>query len=141
MCIRDSYGAVLLPDGRIFCIPQYSLVARIYDPVTNTLITPAGTYPGGSEIYSSGCLLPDGRVFCGVDGASVARIYDPATNTLTTPNGSYPGTVNAMAGALLLKDGSVFCTPGNTTVARIHKIYNNANFSLAALTGPYLNKY
>lgn len=49
--------------------------ARIYNPVTDTLTTPAGTYPG-DYAYVGGVLLPDGRVFCVPRNATTARIYD-----------------------------------------------------------------
>ena len=47
----------------MFCVPISSTSARIYDPVTDTLTTPSGTYPG-SNAFFGGVLLPDGRVFC-----------------------------------------------------------------------------
>ena len=49
-------GGVLLPDGRVFCVPSYSTTARIYDPATSTLTTPSGTYPG-SGAFAGGVLL------------------------------------------------------------------------------------
>jgi hypothetical protein len=67
-------GGVLLPDGRVFCVPQAATSARIYDPVTDTLTTPSGTYPG-DYAYCGGVLLPDGRVFCVPFYATTARIY------------------------------------------------------------------
>ena len=111
-------GGVLLPDGRVFCVPYIAKTARIYDPATNTLTTPAGAYPG-SGAYIGGVLLPDGRVFCVPHNATTARIYDPATDTLTTPAGTYPGNY-AYAGGVLLPDGRVFCVPFNATTARIY---------------------
>ena len=66
-------GGVLLPDGRVFCVPYTSTSARIYDPVTDTLTTPAGTYPG-SVAFRGGVLLPDGRVFCVPCYSTSARI-------------------------------------------------------------------
>jgi len=68
------YGGVLLPDGRVFCVPYNATTARIYDPVTDTLTTPTGTYPGSSA-YVGGVLLPDGRVFCVPYNATSSRIY------------------------------------------------------------------
>jgi len=68
------YGGVLLPDGRVFCVPFNSTSARIYDPATNTVTTPAGTYPGG-EAFVGGALLPDGRVFCVPYNSTNARIF------------------------------------------------------------------
>jgi len=85
------YGGVLLPDGRVFCVPYDATSARIYDPVTDTLSTPAGTYPGG-DAYVGGVLLPDGRVFCVPYNATSARIYGAevstaplSTNLVTSP--------------------------------------------------------
>jgi len=63
-----------LPDGRVFCVPRNSTTARIYDPVTDTLITPSGTYPG-SGAFNGGVLLPDGRVFMVPHNSTTARIY------------------------------------------------------------------
>jgi hypothetical protein len=100
------FGGVLLPDGRVFCVPASATTARIYDPVTDTLSTPTGTYPGGGA-YFGGVLLPDGRVFCAPYNATSARIYDPVTDTLSTPTGTYPGSF-AYIGGVLLPDGRVF---------------------------------
>ena len=77
--IYAYFGGVLLPDGRVFCVPYNATSARIYDPVTNTLTTPPGTYPGSSA-YAGGVLLPDGRVFCDPRNATSARIYGGISN-------------------------------------------------------------
>jgi hypothetical protein len=66
-------GGVLLPDGRVFCVPNNSTTARIYDPVTDTVITPPGTYPG-TMAFIGGVLLPDGRVFCVPYNATTAVV-------------------------------------------------------------------
>ena len=135
-------GGVLLPDGRVFCVPINSTSARIYDPVTNTLTTPTGTYPG-SGAFAGGVLLPDGRVFCVPHSSTSARIYDPATNTLTTPTGTYPGNF-AFVGGVLLPDGRVFCVPHSSTSARIYSgDFSSAsfNFDPTTLLSSYLNKY
>jgi len=115
----DAYvGGVLLPDGRVFCVPRSATSARIYNPTTDTLTTPTGEYPG-SRAYFGGVLLPDGRVFCVPRNATSARIYDPTTDTLTTPTGTYPGG-DAYVGGVLLPDGRVFCVPLLATSARIY---------------------
>lgn len=77
--INAYAGGVLLPDGRVFCVPHSATTARIYDPVTDTLSTPTGTYPG-SIAYIGGVLLPDGRVFCVPFNATTARIYGANCN-------------------------------------------------------------
>ena len=78
-------GGVLLPDGRVFCVPFSATTARIYNPTTDTLTTPTGTYPGSSA-YVGGVLLPDGRVFCVPSNATTARVYGGALAT-RLPNG------------------------------------------------------
>jgi hypothetical protein len=138
------YGGVLLPDGRVFCVPYNSTTARIYNPVTDTLTTPSGTYPGGGA-FEGGVLLPDGRVFCVPLISTTARIYDPVTDTLTTPSGTYPGSVS-FYGGVLLPDGRVFCVPYNSTTARIlsgnfSRNINEFQYPKEILLSPFLNKF
>jgi hypothetical protein len=58
----------------VFCVPYNSTTARIYDPATDVLITPSGTYPG-SGVFYGGVLLPNGGVFCVPRYSTTARIY------------------------------------------------------------------
>jgi hypothetical protein len=125
-------GGVLLPDGRVFCVPNSSSTARIYNPVTSTVTIPSGSYPAFAS-FIGGVLLPDGRVFCVPRYSTTARIYDPVTDTTTTPSGSYPGSA-AFTGGVLLPDGRVFCVPENSTTARI---YNPITDTLITPSGTY----
>ena len=77
-------GGVLLPDGRVFCVPYNSTTARIYNPTTDTLSTPTGAYLGGGG-FVGGVLLPDGRVFCVPVNSATARVYDATVNTAPPP--------------------------------------------------------
>ena len=61
---EQGVGGVLLPDGRVFCIPQNSTTAMLVVPATDTLTTPTGTCPEGGNNFFGGVLLPNGRVFC-----------------------------------------------------------------------------
>jgi len=126
------YGGVLLPDGRVFCVPYNGTTARIYDPATNTLSTPAGSYAGGAA-FADGCLLKDGRVFLFTYNSTTARIYDPVTNTLSTPAGTYPGGAAFHTG-VLLPDGRVFCVPLSSTTGRI---YDPVTDTLSTPAGTY----
>jgi hypothetical protein len=126
------YDGVLLPDGRVFCVPHSSTSARIYNPSTDTLSTPSGVYPG-SGAFAGGVLLPDGRVFCVPHSSTSARIYDPSTDTFSTPNGLYPGS-GAFVGGVLLPDGRVFCVSNNSTSARI---YDPSTNTLSTPNGTY----
>jgi hypothetical protein len=126
-----------LPDGRVFCVPHNSTTARIYNPITDVLTTPSGTYPGGS-LYG-GVLLPDGRVFCVPHNSTTARIYNPITDVLTTPSGTYPGG-SAFVGGVLLPDGRVFCVPFNSTTARIYGLPLSNNLPIGRTHSAFDNK-
>jgi hypothetical protein len=132
-------GGTLLHDGRVFCVPFSSTSARIYDPITDTLITPSGTYPG-SIAFVGGVLLPDGRVFCVPRSSTTARIYDPFNNTLSTPSGTYPGS-DAFMGGVLLPDGRVFCVPRNSTNVILATSASTNKFPIQVLLGPTYNKF
>jgi hypothetical protein len=67
-------GGVLLPNGKVFCVPHNSITARIYDPISDILSTPTGTYPGGGAFFG-GVLLPNGKVFCVPFGTTASRTY------------------------------------------------------------------
>lgn len=125
-------GGILLPNGKVFCIPANSTTARIYDPATNTLSIPAGTYPGSDAFYG-GVLLSNGKVVLIPKTATKAYIYDYNTDTLTTSAPDFPGS-NAFLGGCYLSDGTIYCSPYNSTVA---KIYDPINDTLTTANGSY----
>ena len=104
---------ILMMDGRVYCVPYVRTEARIYDPVADTVSTPAGTFSGTTE-YAGAVLLPSGKVFLVPFNATQARIYDPVTNAMAIPTGSYGGSAN-FYGGVLLPNGKVFCLPYNST--------------------------
>jgi len=115
----NSYvGGVLLPDGRVFCVPAGATVARVYDPRTNTLSVLSPAYPGGFAFFG-GCLLPDGRVFCSPFLNTAGRIHDVVKDTIfaTTTISGGGGTTESCA---LLPDGRVFLAPFSSTTFRIY---------------------
>lgn len=126
-------GAVLLLDGRVFCVPANSTVARIYDPVKDILSTPSGTY-GGSFDHLGGVLLPDGRVYCIPQNTTIARIYNPATDTLSTPGGTFPAGSAKYGGGVVLSDGRIFIIPRTVSTARI---YDPVTDTLTTPNGTY----
>lgn len=111
-------GAVLLPDGRVFCPPYTGTTARLVDPRTNVVTTPAVTFPSNNA-FEKGILLPNGRVFLVPRFSTFALIFDPATETVTTPTGVFPGA-NAYIGAVLLPDGRVYMVPYAATSALLY---------------------
>jgi len=103
----------LLDDGRVFCVNQ-SGSARIYNPSTNTVSTPGGTFPNSVGT----CLLPDGRVFCGNTSGATAAIYNPVTNTTTTT----AAVLQSSRGCVTLMDGRVLVSPYSSGTS--YKVYN-----------------
>jgi hypothetical protein len=78
-------NGVLLPDGRVFCVPgELWQSNRVYDPVTDTTtslqnVAYTRSIQGGP---SPGILMPDGRVFCvGLTG-TYYFIFDPVNDSL-----------------------------------------------------------
>lgn len=116
---NNLYGGILMQDGRVFLVPSNNNTsARIYDPTTNTVTTPAPVFDvSGAFRFLGGCLLPDGRVFLTPYNATSAYIYNPTSDTATSVAG-FPGSA-AFATCTLLPDGRVFLVPYNSTTARI----------------------
>ena len=113
-------GAVLLPNGNVFCYSATAgLAARIYNPFTNTLTTAGGTYDIG---FNDATLMADGRVFLTPYSLSnSARIYDPNTNTLTTPNVSLPSAISWRS--TILSDGRIVLVSNGSPNAYIRIYY------------------
>lgn len=111
-------GAVLLPDGRVFCPPYSGTTARLVDPRTNVVTTPTASFPSGGA-FQGGILLPNGKVFLAPRNSTYAMLFDPATETVTTSAAVFPGA-NAYQGAVLLPDGKVYMTPYASTSALLY---------------------
>lgn len=133
-------GGVLLPDGRVFCIPRDASNGKIYDPMTDTQFTTALT-SDTSYAFSGGVLLPDGRVFCVPYNAFGAKIYDPVTDTQFTT--TLTGGNFAFFGGVLLPDGRVFCVPTNASNGKIldGTFATAGGLPLDVALSPYLNKF
>jgi hypothetical protein len=135
---------VLLHDGRIFLVPNYSTQAWIYNPTTDTVQIASGAYPGG-DAYRGGVLMSDGRVFMIPFNTTQPAIYDPITDTKTVTN---LFSVNGYVSGVLLPDGRVFCNPVNQTQARIiiapssrASAQNPYQFSMQLLLSGHLSHY
>jgi hypothetical protein len=134
-------GGVVLADGRVYCIPYYTTTvssrnrARIYNPATDTLTTPAGVFDNG--YYAGGVRLEDGRVYIiPRNTVATAYLYDPTADTLTAASGVFPTANYSFCGGVLLSDRRVFCVPDNSATARI---YDPATDTLSIPGGDYFN--
>ena len=115
---QTMYQGVLLPDGRVYFVPLFG-TAKIYDPSSNTVTIPAGTFGSTGVQFAAGVLLFDGRVFLAPRASTTAYLYDPLSNAVTAASGTYPGG-DANAGAVVMRDGRVFMAPFAGAFARIY---------------------
>lgn len=105
----DGYatvGGVLLPDGRVLCVPGAATTARIFDPATDSFTVSAAVWPWtqpGEYHLSGGVLLPDGRVFLAPRVVPYGYIYDPVADVVERT----AALTRTSAGPLLLPDGTV----------------------------------
>lgn len=72
-------SGVLLPDGRIMCVPFLATRYAIYDPILQTL-TPFGPTISATDTFGSGIVLPDGRVCLIAYEASQSVIISASNN-------------------------------------------------------------
>ena len=108
---------ILLKDGRVFLPPVNSTTARIYNPSTNAITVPGGSF--GGQSYVGACLLPDGRVFVNPHILPQAAIWDSATETVTN-SGSWSGTTSQGGRvAIVLPSGKIFTIPSSGGYAHI----------------------
>jgi hypothetical protein len=129
------YGGVLLPDGRVFCVPTQSANAIIYNPADNTVFYTSLSVNSSPEHYLGGVLLKDGRVFVVPYNASNAVIYNPKTDVVSPA--SLPGGSGAYSGGVLLPDGRVFLVPYGASNARIYDPNTNSSTPVTSVTSGY----
>jgi hypothetical protein len=124
-----SQGVILMADGRVYSIAYSINTSRIYDPITNTVLTPGGNFDTNN--YLGGVCLDNGQLLIIPSSPSATarmRLYNPTTNTISDVNplnGSLPTGINLFFGGIKLKDGKVFLIPLNSTTARIYNPITN----------------
>lgn len=138
-------GTVLMADGRVFCVPSGSTIARIYNPFNDTLITPSGTYSNNTQAYAGGKLLCDGRILCVPQNSNCIVLYDPARDVTTTPviiPDWGESVVKRGDGAALLPNGKVFiqCYDPGTSHGIFHYAVNKP-YSMNFVTSPLNNGF
>jgi hypothetical protein len=122
-------GAILVPDGRIICIPDTdsSNVGVFYtsNNVYSNIIT--GVSAGGG-----GCLLPDGRVAMSPYFGTTWPVFNPVTNTITN-YGTVPAS-SFLMGTILGADGNAYSMGVNGTLGIFNPKTNTATTYPTGLT-------
>ena len=117
--ITATSGALLLPDGRVFCLPCHTSAA-IYDPAADSLFVSSAAvgYDGISSRYFGAVLLANGDEIALVpQNTSALAIYNWRRDTVRT----VAGTATGHLGGQLMPDGSVLLVPSNSTAARVYR--------------------
>jgi hypothetical protein len=100
-------GAVLAPNGRIYCLPWVATSNVIeIDTSTNTYVTTSMTVSGGRKCIG-GTLAPDGRIYCSTDNAGLLAVI----NTNRTPYTISTISSARMNGSCLGPNGKVYFLP------------------------------
>jgi len=112
-----GYGAVLAPDGIIYCFP-YGSVSTIMtiDPETHVVDTSHKTGVGGSSDYLGATLHPNGNIYLIPATATNVGVYDYATNTFSSTTSGLTGLAAGAAkwhGGCLASNGKIYCAPYN----------------------------
>lgn len=119
--ITATSGALLLPNGKIFCAPCHTSAA-IYDPIADSLFVSSLALGYDAALTSSrffgAVLLPNGSEIALIpQNTTTLTIYNWQRDTARTIS----GTVTGHLGGQLAPDGSVFLVPASATAARVYR--------------------
>lgn len=137
-------GAVLAPNGKIYCIPNSTNTFLIINPAAGTATTSnLGASFSGDSQYWGGVLGRDGKIYCIPSQATTILIVDPTTDTATTNTfgvnlaGNYK-----WQGGVLGRDGKIYCAPNDSTdILIIDTINNTATRATLGMSLTGTNKY
>jgi hypothetical protein len=134
---REGATATLLPNGKLLIAGGRNTVflssAELYDPASNSFLTPDPAAMKVAREDAAAALLPNGKVLIagGRDSSGSAlassEIYDPSSNSFAS--GPVMGIARTFARALLLPNGKVLVAGGlgnGSTVLASTELYDPA---------------
>jgi len=115
---KSFKGGILLPDGRLICIPNSasSNIGVFYtsNNIYSNIVT--GVNAGGGA-----CLLPDGRIALSPYNATFWTVFNPANNTVAT-YGTIPTSL--LVGTILGADGNAYALGVTGTLGIFNPVTN-----------------
>jgi len=127
-----TQGAVLAPNGRIYCVPRNGTAAGtrcfVVDPETET-VTFFGTFSDG---YQNGVLAPTGRLYFIQDTTTVLAMVDPSNNTVANAATINNSIFDQFDGAVA-PNGKIYIHGGYGSDSTLGVIVDPSNNSIATL--------
>ena len=130
-------GAVLAPNGKIYCIPDGASYFWFIDPDTNSITSFATmpVYAGGNGYNYKGALAINGKIYTGPGARSIIFIIDPETNSV-----SQLTTVNFFGFDIrLFPNGKLYMHGGGHSVATFFTVLDPVNNTIT--TGINMSLY
>ena len=134
---KDKYcSSRLLIDGRVYLGPNYFDTAKIYDPITDTVVSSVDkSYPETQEAFSNCVYLPDGKIFLVPFNTIYARLYNPGKDNLATEQSSGEYRIRgAYSKGILTPAGDIFHVPFNSST---DLVYSSVYKTLQQSQGSY----
>ena len=111
-------GAVVVPNGKIICIPYDHTKIGIFDPSTGTY-TDGPTAGSGASKFSGAVMHTNGKVYLVPHDYTNVGEYDPDANTYADK--VYAGASGVkFSGGHLMPDGKIWFMPDTTRAAAIY---------------------
>jgi len=107
------YGGVLLPDGKVLCIPTNASYFSLIDPITMTQSN-YGPSISGSWKYHTGIVLPNNKILIFPNSKPRFLLIDYENNNFQEIGPNF-GEYNGYTSGTLLPDGRVICCPSGAT--------------------------
>ena len=145
-------GAVLAPNGKIYCIPHNvpstsgNVTAGpigIINPDDNTTTTIASWIGSGTSGVNqqTAFLAPNGKIYTAPNQDSFVVCIDPETNTTTKLIGNTFGFSSLQSqGGVMHPNGKAFFVPYYTTAIGVMYFNLNNNWNINVCTNPMFNK-
>ena len=121
--VRNWFGNVLAPNGKIYGIPWRGSSVAVLDPATNTMdttsitLTTGSTFAPGVEKWGNGVLGMNGKIYCVPRNATYIGVIDPEAQTIDTTSISLTSGSTFFAGGsqwqggALAPNGKIYLAP------------------------------
>jgi hypothetical protein len=108
-------GAVLAPNGLIYCVPNGATGVLVINPATNAILNTISLSPITGS-WSGGVLASNGNIYCVPYSASTVLVITPSS---VSPYGTLSTIGSGLSGSTywggVLAGGYIYCSPSGAT--------------------------